>query len=70
MLAVRHGILVPGSILGVEAVEVGGGGLVGWLAPAPSYPAGSGSIRHYCGPASLRRCGLNGAPIVSCKRAA
>ena len=37
VLAVRPGILVPGSIQGVEVVEVGG-----WLAP--------GSLRHYCGP--------------------
>ncbi len=57
-----------GRIQGVEAVEVGGGlrvGLrrilsaalgvsAGWLL-ALSRPAGPGSIRHYCGPASLRR---------------
>ena len=51
MLAVRQGIPVPGSILGVEAVEVGGWGLSAsggscrrrWLALAPSLPAGPAS---------------------------
>ena len=66
MLAVRPGILVPGSIQGVEAVEVSAGGACRLaLAPAPSNGVGPSSwpgLRHYCGPASLRRqlCWLDG----------
>ena len=71
MLAVRQGIPVPCSILGVEAVEavevsadpaaaglrVGPGGSCRRRAGARLAP---GSLRHSCGAASLRRCDLNG----------